>query len=137
MLARRLLMFALILLVVTAISSAIAPPPRTVTDADAPSPTAEGPGTDAAVVERTIDASRQAPVEVAIQQGDILRLTVESDAAGSVELVGLGALRAIAPGTPVVFDVLPRRPAEHPVVLEAAGGVERTVATVRVVSPEE
>ena len=130
-------MFALILLVITAISSAIAPAPRIATEADPPASTAGATAPDGAVVERTIDAARDEPADVAVRQGDILRLTVESDEAGSVELVGLGALRAIAPGTPVVFDVLPRQPGEHPVVLEAAGGVERTVATVRVVSPEE
>lgn len=137
MLARRLLIFALILLVVTAISSAIAPPPRITTDAGAPSPTAGASTTDSAVVERTIDASREEPDDIAVQSGDILRLIVESDETGAVELVGLGAIRAIAPGTPVTFDVLPRRSGEHPVVFEAAGGVERTVATVRILSPEE
>lgn len=130
MIARRLLIFALVLLVVTAISTALAPPPgQRLADRD-PSPAPSG-ASETALVERTVDATDVAPADVELQEGDRLRLTVESDEAGYVELRDLGQLKAIAPGTPAVFDVLP--PAgEYPVVLDGV----RTAATVRVSSDE-
>lgn len=138
MLARRLLLFALVLLVVTALSSALAPPPR-----DASPPPRSETGTEAAiadpgtVVERTVDAARPAPERVVVQEGDVLALTVANDdEAGSVELQGLAGLRAIAPGTPVVFDVLAASPGDYPVVFRGVRD-ERTVATVRVVRGSE
>jgi hypothetical protein len=136
-LARRLLMFALILLVVTAISSALAPPPRTTS---APAPEAGAPEAAAGpsvVVERTLEVGAGAPPTIAVEEGDLLSLTVRSDEAGAVELRELGALRAIAPEAPVVFDVLTAVPRSHPVVFTPAGGAERTVGTVRIVSRPE
>lgn len=130
-LARRLLVFALAMLVVMSLASALAPPPRTTVPEPegSPSPSAPEPTGN---VEHTIEAGAPAPPTVLVQAGDRLTLTVESDEAGAVQLHDLGTLRAIASGAPVVFDVLTYEPGTHPVVLMAADG-ERTIATVRVV----
>jgi hypothetical protein len=135
MLARRMLLFAVVLLMVTAISAALAPPPRTGAPAPA-SPTAS-PAADGTVVERTIDADRTRPQTVVVQAGDILTLTIEAQTMDAVELQGLAALRAIDPDTPVVFDVLPEEAGDYPVLLHGGDGVARTIGTVRVVSPQE
>jgi hypothetical protein len=142
MLARRLLMFAMILLVVTALSSALAPPrdtsPAPVSPTATPDGTAAGAATSGTIVERTIDAANAAPATVVVQEGDILSLTVETDEPAAIELEGLGPRRAATRESPVVFDVLPEVPGRYPVVLvNADETVERTVGTVRVVSREE
>ncbi|MEJ7893118.1 MAG: hypothetical protein WKF94_10800 [Solirubrobacteraceae bacterium] len=128
MLARRLLMFAVILLVVTAISTALAPPPQPTS----PPPVATDAPSSARAsrnVARTIDASRQNPTTVEVEAGDLLTLTVSSDEAGAVELRELGQVKVIDPTTDAVFDVLPTQPGRYAVVLL---GSERTVGTVRV-----
>jgi hypothetical protein len=126
MLVRRILLFLVLLLAVTALSAGLAPPPRTGGGSgDLP----DTPTTTSAAVERTIAAERARPATVTVEVGDLLRLTVRSPTAGAVELRGLGAVRAIAPETPVVFDVLPDVPGDYPVVLL---GAERTLGTVRV-----
>ncbi len=56
-----------------------------------------------------------------------------SDESGAVELDGLGQVRAIAPGTDAVFDVLPTRPGTFGVLFL---GDERTIGTLRVVGDD-
>jgi hypothetical protein len=129
MFVRRVLLFLVLLLAVTALTAGLAPPPTERAPAPAPSPT---PRADrSVVVERTLNAALARPRTVTVRTGDVLRLTVRADAADAVELQGLATLRAVAPDTPVTFDVLPDTPGEYPVVLTGAG---RTVGTVRVVS---
>jgi hypothetical protein len=129
MFVRRLLLFFVLLLAVTGLTAGLAPPPAKRKPAPAPSPT---PGAArSVVVERTLDADLARPRTVTVHTGDVLSLTVRSDVADAVELQGLATLRAVAPETPVTFDVLPDTPGEYPVVLTGAG---RTVGTVRVVS---
>ncbi len=113
---------------VTALSAGLAAPVREPAPEAAPSPTA---ATRGSVVEETLDAAAAKPRTVTVDSGDLLTLTVESDSDDAVELQGLGAVRPVAPETPVVFDVLADEPGEYPVVLLDAG---RTVGTVRVVS---
>lgn len=134
MLARRLLLFALVLLVVTSISAALAPPPPDFSDrpqeqsAPAPEPGASR------VVDYTVSTARAEPPVIEVQAGDVLRLEVRSPESGSIALPGLGTVRAITPGTPVLYDLLPTSPGDYPLV---ALEDERTVATVRVVSRRE
>ncbi|MGI8623253.1 MAG: hypothetical protein ACR2NB_07140 [Solirubrobacteraceae bacterium] len=133
MLARRMLLFVAIVLAVTAVAAGLAPPPPPPQDlGNRPSDPAEprGAGSPSAVVERTINADRPRPRTVVVEVGALLRLTVTSRAADAVQLEGLGTLQAIAPQTPVVFDVLTYAPGEYPVTLSQAG---RTVGTVRVI----
>lgn len=134
MLAKRLLLFVVILLVVTTLSAALAPPPRRPAQSGETAPASPRRTAPAAVVEHTIDAARRKPATVAVEAGDVLSLTVESDEAGAVELQGLAGLRAIAPLAPVVFDVLPAVPGDYPVVMLSDG---RTLGTVRVTPREE
>jgi hypothetical protein len=131
MLARRMLTFLVLLLVVTALSAGLVAPPRQ------PAPTTGlpvTPPTRSPIVARTIDASRSRPRTVAIHRGDLLSLTVRADDSDAVELQGLAGLRPIAPDTPVTFSVLADAPGEYPVVLVGAG---RTVGTVRVLSSRD
>jgi hypothetical protein len=130
MFVRRMLLFALLLLAVTTLTAGLAPPPR-LRDRQ-PSPTPAPPPGDTVVVARTLDASRRMPQTITVRTGDRLTLTVRSGEPDAVELQGLGALRPIAPGTPVTFDVLADSPGTYPVVMLDAG---RTVGTVRVVTP--
>jgi hypothetical protein len=129
MLARRILVFVMLLLVVTALTAGLTAPPRRSTSGAQASPVPRSQRS--VIVERTLDASRPKPRTVTVRSGDVLTLTVRSDTADAVELQGLGSLRAVAPDTPVSFDVLPDAPGDYPVVLVDAG---RTIGTVRVVS---
>ena len=133
MLARRMLLFVVMLLAVTTLAAGLAPPPPRTLDRS-PSPTAPSSVGRTAIVERRLDASRQRPATIVVEEGDILNLTVSADETDAVELQGLGAVRAVAPETPVIFDVLTDTPGEYPVVLLDAG---RTVGTVRVVTQRE
>jgi hypothetical protein len=129
MIARRMLTFFVLLLVVTALSAGVLAPPRPPvrTTGPPPAPTA----TSSPVIARTIDAGRARPRTVTIHSGDLLSLTVRADSDDAVVLEGLGALRPVAPEAPVTFDVLGDAPGAYPVVLVGAG---RTVGTVRVLT---
>lgn len=132
--ARRLLMFVAILLALTALTAGLAPPPPTGPDrATRPGAPAVA-ATASAVVERRLDADRTRPATIAVEQGELLQLTVTGSEPDGVELQGLGTLRALAPGTPVVFDVLADAPGVYPVVLLQGA---RTIGTVRVVTAKE
>jgi hypothetical protein len=133
MFVRRMLLFALLLLAVTTLTAGLAPAPKVRENPSPhtlPTPTPR-PGRSV-VVERALDASRRKPQTITVRTGDVLTLTVRSDEPDAVELQGLGALRAIAPDSPVTFDVLPDTPGSYPVVMLSTG---RTVGTVRVVTP--
>jgi hypothetical protein len=132
MVARRMLTFLVLLLVVTALSAGLlAPPPRTKSP-PAVTPVPERERT--AFVEHEMDAGDRRPSTVTVRSGDLLSLTVSAQSADAVEVEGLSALRAVAPETPVTFDVLADVPGEYPVVLVGEG---RTVGTVRVLSRPE
>jgi hypothetical protein len=126
-----MLMFLALLLVVTVLASGLAPPPPRVAPETGPTATPTAALGGSVIVQRTLDASRARPRTITVRRGDVLSLTVRSDTADAVELVDLGTLRAVAPDTPVTFDVLPDVAGEYPVVLVGAG---RTVGTVRVIN---
>ena len=122
MLARRLLLIAAILLLITAIAAALAPPPPVTDEGPAASaPPAASPGS---VVTRTIDASGPEQ-EVGVDRGDIVRLTIESDAFDSVEVVGLDRLVTVTPEAPAEIEILAEQPGTYPLVLVEA---EREIA---------
>lgn len=123
MAARRMLLIVAVLMGVTALSAGLAAPPERRGEAPEPTATAAPGGRDGGVtvVERTLPGRGGDPRTVAIEQGDILRLTVEAEEADSVELVGLDRIAAVAPGTPAMFDVLADRPGLYPVELLEAG----------------
>lgn len=123
------MVFAVVLLVVTAISTALAPPRQSTT----PPATTESrePNGDSALIERTLDADDAEPSTISLSAGDRLRLTVQSEERDAVSLDGLDAPKAIAPETDVVFDVLPTQAGTYDVQLV---GEARTIGTVRVVS---
>jgi hypothetical protein len=129
MIARRMLIFFVLLLVVTALSAGLIAPPHA--PVAGPEPTPAGTAMHSAVITRTIDAARRRPRTISVHSGDLLSLTVRADADDAVELEGLAAVRPIAPETPVTFEILVDAPGEYPVVLIDAA---RTVGTVRVLS---
>ncbi|MEY2477703.1 MAG: hypothetical protein QOG87_3018 [Actinomycetota bacterium] len=129
MFVRRLLMFFVLLFAVTALTAGLAPPPRKPATGPEPSPVPVRERTS--LVEETLDAGRSRPRTITLHVGDLLRLTVRSDAGDAVELQGLGIMRAVGAGTPVTFDVLPGAAGSYPVVLSGEG---RTVGTVRVLT---
>ncbi len=127
-------MFVAILLAVTALTAGLAPPPPGGEVREPPAPIGPSATTGSAVVERALDADRRRPRTIAVETGDLLRLTVSGSETDAVELQGLAALRALAPETPVIFDVLVDAPGDYPVVLLET---ERTIGTVRVVDRKE
>lgn len=127
-------MFALILLVVTSISTALAPPPpRPGSPPPSPAEDSPSPAAESRAVARTVDASRASPTTVEVAVGDVLDLTVSADEAGAVELRDLGQIKAIDPTTDATFNVIATEPGRYPIVLL---GSERTLGTVRV-TPRE
>jgi hypothetical protein len=136
MVARRLLIIVAVLMGITALTAGLtAPAPR---ERNAPLEPDFNPVTPPAapvtVVERTLRASAPKARTVAINEGDVLRLTVQADALGSVELVGLGQVQALAPESPAVFDVLADEAGSYPVVLAES---ERRLGTIRVTPDQE
>jgi hypothetical protein len=130
MIARRLLTFFVLLLVVSALSAGFLAPPRAPDAGSEATPEPTPAPTRSAVVERTLHAER-APRTITVHSGDLLSLTVRAETDDAVELQGLTAIRPVAPETPVTFDVLADAPGTYPVVLIDAA---RTVGTVRVLS---
>jgi hypothetical protein len=131
MVARRLLTFLVLLLVITALSAGlVAPPPQKAPPAASPTPQAA----PTEVITERIDADQPRPRTVTVRSGDLLSLTVTAGTADAVELQGLSTLRALDPEAPVTFDVLADVPGDYPVVLI---GAARTVGTVRVLSRRE
>lgn len=123
-----MLIFVALMLAITALSASLAPrPPITARTAPPAPPRAT---VSSVVLERTLDADRLRPRTITVEHGDLLNLTVTSSDADAVELQGLAGVQAVAPDTPVVFDVLADAPGEYPVVLLQAG---RTAGTVRVI----
>ena len=133
MLARRMLTFVAILLALTALAAAFAPPPPqnlgTIGEAAAPAPTGQSNDT----VSEELDAGAKRKRTITVRQGDILHLEVTGTELDTVELQGLGAgIKALGPEAVAIFDVLASEPGDYPVVLNGDG---RTIATVEVIPP--
>jgi hypothetical protein len=135
MAARRLLIIVAVLMGVTALTAGLTAPPRGDRASLLPALDPAGPpASPATLVERTLRVPSRRLHTVAVDQGDQLRLTVQSDALDAVELVGLGQVQALAPQSPAVFDVLADEAGSYPVVLT---GSARRVAVIRVTPAQE
>src|SRR4051812_46136734 len=97
MVARRMLLIVAILMGVTALTAGLTAPPSRQRGAVVPTPDAVTPAAPSTLVERTLKVSPARARTVAVNEGDLLRLTVEADDLGTVELVGLGLVQALAP----------------------------------------
>jgi hypothetical protein len=131
---RRLLIIVAVLMGITALTAGLTAPPSRRGEPVLTTPPTTRATTDAALVQRTIDADATRPPTVAVEQGDALHLTVRADALDSVELEGLGLVQALAPDSPALFDVLADEAGTYPVVLTGSG---RRVGAVRVNPAQE
>jgi hypothetical protein len=125
--ARRMLVLVAILMGITAIVAGLAAP---VSRTPKPEPEAApvSPGRRAAApVEETIAVAK--PRTVAVDEGDLVQLTVTGQVSDVVELVGLDLMAPIAPETPAVFDLHADAAGRYPVRLTAEG---RDVGALRV-----
>jgi hypothetical protein len=118
-LARRLLLLAAVLMLLTAVAASIAPRDLTREDDPAPAASSLPPGT---TVAREIPAAAgAAPARVAVSRGDTLELEVYGDMLDTVLLERLDRLDAIEPTTPARFQILVEAPAgSYPIRLVEA-----------------
>ena len=134
MLARRLLLFVAILMGVTALTAGLARPPQGGDAVPTPEPSA-APASPVTEVQRTLDASGDAKARtVAVNEGDLVTLTVRDDALDVVVLQGLDLTQPVAPDTPAVFNLLADRPGDYPLLLVDDG---RDIGTLRVTPAQE
>jgi hypothetical protein len=116
-LARRLLLFAAVLLLLATLAAALAPRPPL---ADAPPSALPAPAGESGTIEHTISADPGAKTTITLRKGDILQLEVSGDMLDSVQLVGLDRIDGVEPLTPARFQVLAERPGVYPIrLLEA------------------
>lgn len=133
MFARRMLTFVAVLLALTALAAAFAPPPpRESIDITAPS-TQAPPSDPGETVSEKLSAGAKKPRTITVEQGDILHLEVTGTKLDNVEVKGLSGLKPLGPEAVAIFDVLASEPGEYPVVLNNSGD---TIATIEVLPPE-
>jgi len=112
MLARRLLLLAAILMLLTALAAGLSPDPE-------PEPPASREAAGAStsqIVEHTMSAAEQdQTVEARI--GDLVRLEVEGDLLDAVVIEQLDRIDAIEPTTPARFEVFAERAGVYPIRL--------------------
>ena len=124
MLARRLLLFASLLLLASALSSALRPD-------DEPSRDSSAPAITAAPSDR-VRASLPAVDPVRVRLGDVVELTVRAEQAERAEIRDLGIDGPADPGLPATLLVVADRAGRFPVTLRYSG--ER-VGTLEVRAP--
>ena len=108
MLARRLLILAIVLLLVSAVAASLAP--RQVAPALPPSPDTLPAGS---TVTRSIPAADGSDTQVKVQRGQVLDLEVQGDVLDTVLLEQLDRLDGITPESPARFDMLIEAPAGY------------------------
>jgi hypothetical protein len=103
-LARRLLLLAAVLLLLTALAAGLAP---RVPESDV-TPVSTGNAEPAAgrTIARTIPSAPGSNTRVSVRRGDVLQLEVAGDTLDTVWLERLDQLDAIEPSTPARFELL-------------------------------
>jgi hypothetical protein len=108
MLARRLLLLAAVLMLLTALAAGLAP--QQPVDRTPPAQTSSSlPAGD--TVTEEISAAAGSDSRVVVRRGELLQLEVNGDLLGSVLIERLDRMEAIAPLTPARFDILADAPA--------------------------
>jgi hypothetical protein len=116
-LARRLLLLAAVLVLLTAVASAIAPQPEQDT-----TPQRDPTLPAGTTVEREIPAGPGSDTTVSVRRGDTLELSVSGDVLDSVLIERLDRVKGIAPEAPARFDLLAdAAPGVYPIRLVDAG----------------
>jgi hypothetical protein len=107
MLARRLLLLAAALMLLSALAAGLAP--RQPLN-QAPAPQAPAPAQGASVVRQEIPAAPGSDSRVVVRRGDVLELEVSGDTLDSVLIEQLDRMEAIEPLTPARFNILAEAP---------------------------
>ena len=107
MLARRLLLLAAALMLLTALAAGLAPRQR-VEESPRAQPSALPQGEPQ---ERAISADEGSDTRVKVRRGDLLKLEVSGDVLDSVLIERLDRIEAIEPLTPARFDIVAEAPA--------------------------
>jgi hypothetical protein len=124
-LARRLLILAIVLLLVSALAAGLTP--RRVAAPVPQSPAALPAGT---TVSETIPAAEGADTPVRVRRGDVLELAVEGDVIDTVLLERLDRLDGITPESRAYFSLLVEAPAGlYPIRLVEA---DRRIGSIQV-----
>jgi hypothetical protein len=111
MVARRLLLLAAVLMLLTALAAGLAPQPDTTETEPAPRP-AQTP----AVVAESISAADE-DQSVKARVGDLIQLEVTGDVIDEVEIELLDRIDPIEPTTPARFEVIPETAGVYPIRL--------------------
>lgn len=134
MAARRILVMLAVLMGITALSVAVAPPPQPGGQRSSTTPSAGGaqaPSTPPTTIERTISAESVEAPTVNVPLGSTLRLTVEADALDAIEIDQLDRYAPVTPEAPALFELLADRIGSYDVRLVETG---RLVGRVEVSS---
>jgi hypothetical protein len=127
-LARRLLLLAAVLMLLTVVAAGLAPHDSGPSVTPLATGTTE-PTTGRTVV-KTISAAPGANTRVRVRQGDLLELDVAGDVIDTVELQRLDELQGIDPSTPAHFELLiDALPGDYPIQLVDA---DRRVGAIEV-----
>jgi hypothetical protein len=109
MLARRLLLLAAVLMLLTALAASIAP--RDLTRGDDPEPAAPDLPAGTTVAREIPATEGAAPARIAVSRGDTLELEVFGDLLDTVLIERLDFIDSIEPSTPARFNILIDAPA--------------------------
>jgi hypothetical protein len=110
MLARRLLLLAAVLMLLTALAAGLAPEP------DDPSPPAPRAAQTPEIVEASLNTT-DADQSVAARVGDLIKLEVAGDVLDQVQIERLDRIDAVEPTTPARFEVIPETAGVYPIRL--------------------
>jgi hypothetical protein len=122
-LRRSLIAFAIVFAVVAMVAAITAPSEEE--EAPAPSTPVPRTSTPAAVNVAFRHPVEDEPPVRPVRRGSHAIVRVQAQVAGDVEILGLGLLQPVTPGTPAVFDVLADRAGRFEVRLVSIAG-ERT-----------
>lgn len=114
MLARRLLLLAAVLMLLTALAAGLAPQPE-----DTPTSSAPRPGPTPTTVPDSISADGTDQT-VKARVGDLIQLEVTGDVLDQVQIERLDRFDPIEPTTPARFEVIPETAGVYPIRLVEA-----------------
>jgi hypothetical protein len=114
--ARQLILWAAVLLMIAALAAAIAPAPERPTAPVFPAPAPAG-----AAPARTVEAVLPSRTPVMAAVGDVVRLAVNSEQPARAIVSGMGVTAPVGPGSEGIIELVADRPGRWTVRLEPAG----------------
>lgn len=125
MAARRLIAVMLVLLFLSSLAAALAPPVEEPAEEGSTPTTSEParpePADDGKVLRERLDAGAKGEPTIEATVGDQLQLRVSGDRVATIELGGIGASDDVGPEAPASFDVLLNRAGTFPVRILESG----------------